>query len=153
MGITKQTSDALARRLAAIPELVKARVKPAINAGVAEIADDARALAEASRRTGDLIESIEETPAGGTTPAYGTGGSRQLDELQGAVTAGNPDQRHGHLVEFGTAPHVLGGIFEGAQHPGTEAKPFLIPALRLNRDRVNRRINRAIGKAIREAQQ
>ncbi len=36
--------------------------------------------------------------------------------------------RHGHLVEFGTAPHILGGVFAGAQHPGTSPQPFMRPA-------------------------
>lgn len=36
--------------------------------------------------------------------------------------------RHGHLVEFGTAPHIVGGLFAGAQHPGTALQPFMRPA-------------------------
>lgn len=36
--------------------------------------------------------------------------------------------RHGHLVEFGTAPHILGGVFAGAQHPGSAPQPFMRPA-------------------------
>ncbi|UFS64393.1 HK97 gp10 family phage protein [Paracoccus denitrificans] len=36
--------------------------------------------------------------------------------------------RHGHLVEFGTAPHVVGGVFAGAQHPGSAPQPFMRPA-------------------------
>lgn len=36
--------------------------------------------------------------------------------------------RHGHLVEFGTAPHIVGGLFAGAQHPGTAPQPFMRPA-------------------------
>jgi len=36
--------------------------------------------------------------------------------------------RHGHLVEFGTAPHIVGGVFKGAKHPGTAPQPFMRPA-------------------------
>lgn len=36
--------------------------------------------------------------------------------------------RHGHLVEFGTAPHINGGVFAGTQNPGTAARPFMRPA-------------------------
>lgn len=36
--------------------------------------------------------------------------------------------RHGHLLEFGTAPHVNGGVFTGTQHPGTAPQPFVRPA-------------------------
>lgn len=153
MSITKKTSDALARRLAAIPAEVAARIKPAILKSVNEVAADARTLAEASRDDGDLIGSIEATAPGGMTPAYGSDGQRKLHDLQGAVTAGAPDVRHGHLVEFGTDPHINGGQFAGTQHPGTKAQPFMLPSWRLNRARVERRINTAIRKAIREASQ
>ncbi|SMO64035.1 HK97-gp10 family putative phage morphogenesis protein [Paracoccus laeviglucosivorans] len=36
--------------------------------------------------------------------------------------------RHGHLVEFGTAPHIQGGVFKGSKHPGTAPQPFMRPA-------------------------
>lgn len=36
--------------------------------------------------------------------------------------------RHGHLVEFGTAPHMNGGVFAGTMHPGTAPQPFMRPA-------------------------
>ena len=35
---------------------------------------------------------------------------------------------HAHLVEWGTAPHLAGGRFKGADHPGTYAQPFMGPA-------------------------
>jgi HK97 gp10 family phage protein len=36
--------------------------------------------------------------------------------------------RHGHLVEFGTSPHINGGKFAGTSHPGTRPQPFMRPA-------------------------
>lgn len=36
--------------------------------------------------------------------------------------------RHGHLVEFGTKPHINQGQFPGTQHPGTAPQPFMRPA-------------------------
>nr|WP_283258295.1 HK97-gp10 family putative phage morphogenesis protein [Pseudomonas sp. GX19020] len=36
--------------------------------------------------------------------------------------------RHGHLVEFGTAPHINKGRFAGSEHPGTAPQPFMRPA-------------------------
>lgn len=36
--------------------------------------------------------------------------------------------RHGHLVEFGTGPHINKGKFAGTQHPGTAPQPFMRPA-------------------------
>lgn len=149
MSITKQSSDALVRRLAALPREIIAKVQPAILKSVKDVAGDAAALAEATRRTGSLAESIEATGPGQTTPAYASdGGRRTATELQGFVTAGDPGARHGHLVEFGTeARHREEGSSTGTM----PAVPFLLPAWRLNRARVQRRINTAIRRAIREA--
>lgn len=150
-SITRMSSDALAKRLAALPAEIIARVQPAIVKSVKEVAADARTLAEASRSTGSLVESIEATGPNGTTPAYASeGGQRTAHDLQGFVTAGNPDARHGHLIEFGTEErHHKDGTSTGTM----PAKPFLLPSWRLNRARVERRINTAIRRAIREASQ
>lgn len=46
--------------------------------------------------------------------------------------------KYAHLVEFGTAPHVIPGAFVGGKgpltvsHPGTPARPFLRPAFDQN---------------------
>lgn len=149
MSITRQSSEALAKRLAALPRAIVAKVQPAIANSVTEVAADARTLAQASRRSGDLLESIEATGPNQTTPAYASeGGQRTAHELQGFVTAGDTDAHHGHLVEFGTQErHQKDGTSTGKM----PALPFLLPAWRLNRARVQRRINTAINRAIREA--
>jgi HK97 gp10 family phage protein len=36
--------------------------------------------------------------------------------------------RHGHLVEFGTKPHINKGKFAGTLNPGTRPQPFMRPA-------------------------
>ena len=130
------SSEALARRLAAIPEEILEAIRPALLAGAEDVAANMRSLAEASRDSGDLIASIEVTAPGGTTPKYAAGGgSETLGPNMAAVTVGNPDMRHGHLVEFGTAH--------------SEAQPFMRPGFRLAKRKVESRIARAIGKAIR----
>lgn len=149
MSITRQSSEAIARRLAALPREIVAKVQPAITKSVAEVAADATTLAQASRRSGELLESIEATGPNQTTPAYATeGGRRTAHELQGFVTAGDTDARHGHLVEFGTEERQRK---DGASTGTMPAIPFLLPAWRLNRARVQRRINTAINRAVREA--
>lgn len=91
----------------------------------------------APRKTGALIDSIEVTGPGGTTPAYSQpGGSRAVPENAVALTAGNTKVRYAHLVEYGTAK--------------AHAQPFFWPAYRLFKLRAKRRISRAIGKAVRE---
>ena len=140
----------LAKRLEAIPEAILTAVRPAVIASAEELAQVARTLAPEDE--GDLKASIVVTPPGAETPACAEGGGRRVAaENQALVSVGNPDQRHGHLVEFGTKPHVNGGQFAGTMHPGTEPQPFLLPAARLTQDRARRRIDRAVGRAVREA--
>lgn len=130
------SSDALARRLAAIPQEILVALRPALVQGAEDVASNMRQLAEGSRDTGELIASIEVTAPGGTTPKYAAGGGSQTLSLNmAAVTVGNPDMRHGHLVEFGTAH--------------SDPQPFMRPAFRLAKRKVEARIARAIGKAIR----
>ena len=142
----------LAKRLAAIPNAVLQDLRPAVVASAEDLAHVARSLAPEGE--GDLKASIAVTPPGAETPAYAEGGGRRrAGENQALVTVGNPEQRHGHFVEFGTDPHLNGGQFAGTQHPGTEAQPFLLPAARLTEARARRRIGRAIGQAVRKAAQ
>ncbi|MBL4917451.1 HK97-gp10 family putative phage morphogenesis protein [Szabonella alba] len=141
-------SEALAKRMAAIPQSVLEALRPALTRSVQEIAADARALAESSRRSGALVESIEATAPGETTPAFASdGGRRTADEGQAFVTAGDPDARHGHLVEFGTAERVHK---DGSPTGTMPAKPFLLPAWRLNKTRVRNRLRRVIRSEVKK---
>ncbi len=135
MSLSKQ-SKALEARLKAIPREVLREVHPAIVKGAEETADAMRALVPVAE--GDLQASITVTAPGETTPAYAEGGGRRTaEDNQALVTAGNEKVRHGHLQEFGTVKQ--------------EAQPFLRPGARLARPKAMRRIQRAIGKAIRNA--
>ncbi|WP_223850397.1 HK97-gp10 family putative phage morphogenesis protein [Paracoccus yeei] len=144
-------SEELARKLAAIKDHVAKELRAELVKAGNVVADDARTLAESSRRTGDLIESIHVTGPGETTPPHSTdGGQRTAGPFEVLITAGNTDARHAHLVEGGTEErqHKDGGS------TGTmPAKPFFNPAWRLNRRRLEQRINRAMRKAFREASQ
>jgi HK97 gp10 family phage protein len=142
-------SEALARKLAAIPSEVLDALRPALTRSVQEIAADAKALAEGSRRTGALIDSIEATAPGQTTPPFASDGGRRTAEPNEAfVTAGDTDARHGHLVEFGTEErHHQDGTSTGTM----PAEPFLLPAWRLNKARAERRLKRAISEGAKKA--
>ena len=144
-----QGSEALARKLAAVPAEVLQALRPALTRSVHEIAADARALAESSRRTGALVESIEATAPGETTPPFASdGGRRTAGPNQAFVTAGDTDARHGHLVEFGTEErHHQDGTSTGTM----PAEPFLLPAWRLNKTRAERRIKKAISDGAKKA--
>lgn len=134
-SLTEQ-SKALEKRLQAIaPEVVAAAV-PAVIKGAEEIAAAMRALVPVD--DGDLKASIAVTGPGEETPAYAMeGGKRTAGPNQALVTVGNEKVRHGHLQEFGTVKQ--------------EAQPFMLPAYRLLKDRVQRRISRAIGQAVKKA--
>lgn len=139
----------LARRLERIPAEIIRHVQPALIQCADRTAQVARSLTPVEE--GDLAASIAVTPPGGTTPAYAEGGGRRTAKAnQALVTAGGPGVRHGHLMEFGTEPHVNGGLFAGTQHPGTEPQPFILPAARLTEDQNRRRIGRAVAQAIRK---
>lgn len=146
-----QGSKELTRKLQAMRDAAAPVLRRALVKAGEEIAKDARALAEASRRTGDLIESIHVTGPGETTPPHSTdGGQRTAGEFEVLITAGDTDARHAHLVEGGTeARHHKDGTSTGTM----PAKPFFNPAWRLNRKRLEQRINRVLRKAIREASQ
>ena len=135
MGDLTEQAKRLAKRLEAIPAAIVAELRPALIRAVDDLADTMKAIAPEDE--GDLKASIEVTPPGGTTPAYAVGGgSRMAGDNQALVTVGNPKMRHGHLQEFGTVNH--------------EARPFMRPATRMNRDRMQRRIGRAVAQAIRK---
>lgn len=149
MGKFVTGSEALSRRLAAIPAEVLQAVRPALTKSVHEIAADARMLAESSRRTGALVQSIEATAPGETTPPFTSdGGRRTAGPNEAFVTAGDADARHGHLVEFGTEERRHQ---DGTSTGTMPAEPFLLPAWRLNKARAERRIKKAISDGAKKA--
>jgi HK97 gp10 family phage protein len=72
-----------------------------------------------------------------------------LNETSVAVVAGNKEAFHAPFVEFGTAPHMNSGIYEGTQHPGTVAQPFFYPTWRASQRRTLSAVRRALNKALR----
>jgi hypothetical protein len=132
-----------------IPAKAKAAARQAVIGAAHDIAELQYVLAP--KDDGDLANSIEVTPPGGTTPPYSQPGGQQVArEGQAIITAGNTKVRYAHLVEYGTAPHLAGGMFDGAAHPGTTPHPFFFPAWRALRQRARSRITRAINKAVKD---
>ncbi|WDR05625.1 HK97 gp10 family phage protein [Devosia rhodophyticola] len=132
-------SNQLARfeaRMNAIPKAVREAVQPALAKNADELASAMKHLAEPSRDTGALIDSIHATLPGERTPPYSQpGGNQTASELEALVTAGNSEVRYAHLVEYGTSD--------------TDAQPFFWPSVRLLKKRLNNRMKRAISKAVR----
>lgn len=142
--------DKLRRKLKAIPEAAKKAAREAVVQGATEIANLQQNLVPYD--DGELHDSIHVTKPGETTPPYSQpGGSRTAGPEQAIITAGNTRVRYAHLVEYGVAPHIAGGMFEGAEIPAVAAQPFFFPAYRALKKRANGRITRTINKAIKDA--
>lgn len=141
--------EALNRKLKALRDKMPEAIQAVLIECGEELAADARTLAEASRRTGELIESIHVTGPGQTTPPHSTdGGQRTAGPFEVLVTAGSTDARHAHLVEGGTVERQ----HEDGTSTGTmAAKPFFNPAWRLNKRKAEQRIQRVARKVFREA--
>lgn len=140
----------LERKLKRMPEIAKATIKKAMEQGADEIVEMMRSLV--AKDSGDLRDSIGWT--WGKKPKYAQAIAVAKSSLAGDLTitiyAGNSKVRYAHLVEFGAAPHVAGGMFKGAKHPGTKAQPFFFVSWRANRKTVKSRVRRAITKAAKQ---
>lgn len=140
----------LNRKLKTIPVAAKTAARKAVVEGMQEVVNLQQNLAPYD--DGELMESIVLTGPNSQTPKYSQpGGQRKTGDLEAISTAGNTKVRYAHLVEFGTAPHAQGGMFEGTMHPGTAPQPFFWPAWRALRTRVRGRVTRSINKAIKQA--
>ncbi|MCS3740230.1 HK97-gp10 family putative phage morphogenesis protein [Rhizobium sp. BK661] len=131
----------MAKTLAAMERARRApreALLPVLKKSGEELAAAQKALAETSKDTGALIESITVTLPGQSTPPYSQpGGARVAGETEVIVTAGNSDVRYAHLVEYGTSKG--------------EAQPFFWAALRLLRKRFDNRNRRTVMRALRDA--
>lgn len=112
------------------PGIVSERVDKAIAKNAKEMVSTAKTMAP--RDTGELEASI---------------GARPIDS--GWAVEATAEQAA--FVEFGTPPHIAGGKFEGAKHPGQRATPFFFVSYRALRKRFKGRNRRAVKIAISEA--
>lgn len=139
----------LQRKLDALPQRVKTRIRGAMEEGAREIVAMAKSLAPAD--SGTLRDSIGWTwgraPKGAMTigKVESVGG-----DLTITVYAGSSDAFYARWVEFGTAAHAAGGKFAGVEIPAIPASPFFYVSFRALRRRVKSRITRSINKAAKE---
>jgi HK97 gp10 family phage protein len=112
-------------------------VRGILNKAAKPIIQKAKELAP--KEDGDLQKAI------GTIPGRGQGKGEQV--YIGPRRGGRFKGYAGHLVEYGTAPHIIrakaaggqlhlrGNVFaEEVQHPGATAKPFMRPAFDSKKD-------------------
>lgn len=126
------------QRLNSIPARIKEAAARASGEAAQEVAEDMRHFANASKDTGELIDSITVTGPNENTPPYSQpGGAAVVPDGTYRITVGNHVVRYPHLVEHGTTK--------------ADAQPFFWPAVRSNRKKVLSAINRAVRKSIKES--
>lgn len=141
--------NSLNRKLKSLPALAEAAIKVAMEQGADEIVAMMKRLVPVDN--GDLRDSIGWT--WGDAPSYSQrigAVKSKTGNLKITIYAGNSKVRYAHLVEFGSAPHINGGMFTGTQNPGAKAQPFFFVAFRALRRRTKSRITRAINKSAKQ---
>ena len=135
----------LIRKLKVLPDVARQEIRLAMGREADEVVAMMKRLAPSD--SGALRKSIgwgwgNDVPKGAMALAtVGKG------DLTITIYAGNEDAWYARLVEFGTAPHIVGGLFAGAEHPGTAAQPYFYASFRAMR----KKLRLAIRKASREA--
>lgn len=142
------------KRIQAIKKLSHQVLRDTIEASASDLVGAQRNLSPVDE--GDLKQSIVYTMGDQNPPKYAAFKDKQNHQkgdpsLAAIITAGNTNVRYAHLVEFGTAPHLNGGVFAGAQHPGTSPQPFFFPPYRARKKKIKNGVARAVNKAIKKA--
>lgn len=148
MTIVFRNKDRLYEKLRKLAPAADKELTAAGGKSAEEMVQAARAFVPVD--TGKLRDSIQATAPGGQPPSYAQNASGVVPPGAWMVTAGDRHVRYAHLVEFGAKPHIAGGRFAGAMHPGAPAQPFFWPAYRLIRKRHKNRAGRAISKSIKD---
>jgi len=147
-GFDKKALARLDKKFAAMPGAMIAASRSSLEASAGEITQAQKRLVP--QRTGTLRDAIMFKVAPGKAAAVAI-----FVNYRGP----GPKAPHAHLIEFGTAPHVItstkpmgqrGQFGLRVQHPGTEAQPFFYPVYRIYRRRVRARLSRAAKKAAQE---
>lgn len=147
----KQLNDQL-NKLA--QSLGSKEVQDSLVKGAKPLIEQAKANVASHKDSGDLENSIG--------PIIGRG------ENVGTVTVGprrgkgkNAKGWHAHLLEYGTAPHLIKAVNKKAlklaegfaasvSHPGTPASPFMRPAWDAKHSEVEKEIAKSLKDALKE---
>lgn len=149
MAVKIKGLDRLQIKLKKFPEVAETLVKAAMEQGAQDIVNMMQNLVPVD--DGELMESIGWT--WGQAPKYSQRiGSVKSNDGKQTITiyAGNSKVRYAHLVEFGSAPHVNGGMFPGTFNPGSKAQSFFYVSWRAKRRSARARVSRAITKAAKQ---
>lgn len=123
--------DAILKAFDAIPKEARKPIRAALDKGADELTGRMRYLAPED--DGDLKRSIRKTPISDVAVRVEAGGEATTRPVREGVSA--------------TYDYALGQEYGTADHP---ASPFFWPSVRTLSKRVRRRVDRAIGKAVKD---
>ncbi len=149
MAVKILGADKLQIKLSKFPKIAEALIKKAMEQGADDVVEMMKR--QVAVDSGELRDSIGWT--WGTAPKYSQriGSLNSTDgRLTITIYAGNSKVRYAHLVEFGSAPHINGGMFKGSFNPGAKQQPFFFVSWRAKRRSVRARVSRAITKAAKQ---
>lgn len=138
----------LIRKLKVLPDAARAEIRIAMAREADAVVAMMKRLAPVDE--GDLQKSIgwvwgNRAPRGAMAIAtVGKG------DLAITIFAGGGGAYWARFVEFGTAAHIAGGKFAGAEIPAIPAQPFFYPSWRAMRKSVRRALRTASRNAARK---
>lgn len=141
--------DKLNRKLVRLPVVAKQMIRQQMEKTADEIVAMMKRLVSKSTDSGDLQMSIGWTWGKAPKGSMVIAAVKASNESGMTITiyAGNKKAFYARWIEFGTARHENGGIFDGSIHPGTTAQPFFYVSWRASQ----RAAKRAINKAVRDS--
>lgn len=140
------TTASLKRRLRVFVPDAEKEMDAAKATSMAEVASKIASRAPVER--GDYQKSIESGLVSANPSARKRPGYKKPKDGNAVGIFGNFIWR---FIEFGTAPHVNGGLFAGTQHPGTSAQPHVFPTWRANRNSVKKAVRQGLNKAVKKS--
>lgn len=148
MGARFSNRARLDRKLKAMPRAVIEGAKQALGEQAQDIVDLQKRLVPVDH--GDTRDSIKWAFGQARGLQFTKGGSLAGLTITARITAGeHGDGFQARWVEFGTAPHVNKGIFDGTMNPGIPPHPFFYPAYRAKRKGALAKSRAAMRKAAR----
>ncbi len=142
-------------RLASVKGPVRTRARAALEQSGASITGQMKAVVPT--RSGALKASIRVVfgdfkQDNANVRGVSSGGAGRGDpDLTMTLVAGDAKAFYAAFVEFGTAAHIAGGKFKGAEHPGADRSPFFFPVWRVNRRAAKARLTRAVRAGLKES--
>ena len=126
--------DAVLRAFDAIPEAARKPIRAALDKGADEMVERMRYLAPED--DGVLKSSIRKTPLNEMSIRVEAGGEATTVKVRKSEKGNAPDFDYALAQEYGTVD--------------MRANPFFWPTVNTTKKRVRRRVDRAIGKAVKE---